>query len=147
MKLRTFLMLLAASGLVFVLSLLYTPNREVLNQRIFLSRDVSLPVWAMFLLVALTAMADPVVFGLIRDVKQLMDSVTRRRAIKAQKEIEQRYLLGTNKSAYKRLSYHVLSHSDASDGSLVVMSTITEFGLAAERTPCSPKITSRTSRG
>jgi lipopolysaccharide biosynthesis regulator YciM len=93
-KLRTFVMLLAASGLVFVLSLLYTPNREVLNQRLFLSRDVSLPVWAMFLLVALSAMAVPVVFGLLRDVKQLMDSVTRRRAIKAQKEIEQRYLLG-----------------------------------------------------
>ena len=94
MKLRTFLMLLVASGLVFLLSILYTPNRDVLNQRIFLSRDVSLPVWAMFLLVALCAMAIPVVFGLIRDVKQLMDSVTRRRVIRAQKEIEQRYLLG-----------------------------------------------------
>jgi lipopolysaccharide biosynthesis regulator YciM len=93
-KLRTFLMLLAASGLVFVLSLLYTPNRDTLNQRIFFSRDVSLPVWATFLLVALCAMAVVVVFGLLRDVKQLMDSVTRRRAIKAQKEIEQRYVLG-----------------------------------------------------
>ena len=80
MKLRTFLMLLAASGVVFVLSLLYTPNRETLNQRIFLSRDISLPVWATFLLVALCAMAVPVVFGMLRDVKQLVDSVTRRRA-------------------------------------------------------------------
>jgi lipopolysaccharide biosynthesis regulator YciM len=93
-KLRTFLMLLVASGLVFLLSVLYTPNREVLTQRIFLSRDVSLPVWAMFLLVALFAMAIPVIFGLLRDVKQLLDSVTKRRALKAQKEIEQRYLLG-----------------------------------------------------
>jgi lipopolysaccharide biosynthesis regulator YciM len=93
-KLRTFLMLLAASGLVFVLSLLYTPNRGTLNQRIFFSNDVSLPVWATFLLVALCAMAVVVVFGLLRDVKHLMDSVTRRRAIKAQKEIEQRYVLG-----------------------------------------------------
>ncbi|MCI0410537.1 MAG: tetratricopeptide repeat protein, partial [Acidobacteria bacterium] len=94
MKLRTFFMLLAASGLVFVLSLLYTPNRETLNQRIFFSRDVSLPVWATFLLVALCSMAVVVVFGLLRDVKQLMDSVTQRRAIKARKEIEQRYVLG-----------------------------------------------------
>jgi len=87
-------MLLAASGLVFVLSLLYTPNRETLNERIFFSRDVSLPVWATFLLVALCAMAVPVVFGMLRDVKQLVDSVTRRRAIKLRKEIEQRYVLG-----------------------------------------------------
>src|SRR5262245_21654147 len=87
-------MLLVASGLVFLLSVLYTPNREVLTQPIFLSRDLSLPVWGMFLLVALSAMAIPVVFGLLRDVKQLMDSVTRRRAIKTQQEIEQRYRLG-----------------------------------------------------
>jgi len=93
-KLRTFLMLLAASGVVFVLSLLYTPNRETLNQRIFLSRDISLPVWATFLLVALCAMAVPVVFGMLRDVKQLVDSVTRRRAARLRKEIEQRYILG-----------------------------------------------------
>ena len=94
MKLRTFLVLLAASGLVFVLSLLYTPNSETLNQRIFLSRDVSLPVWAMFLLVALASMALPVIFGLLRDVRHLMDSVTRRRAVRSKKEIEQRYVLG-----------------------------------------------------
>jgi lipopolysaccharide biosynthesis regulator YciM len=93
-KLRTFLMLLAASGLVFVLSLLYTPNREILNREIFFSRDVSLPVWAVFLLVSLSSMAVPVVFGLLRDVKQLMESVTRRRALKTQKEIEVRYRLG-----------------------------------------------------
>jgi len=68
-KLRTFLMLLAASGLVFVLSLLYTPNREILNQNISLSEHLSVPVWGAFLLVALALMAVPVLFGLLRDVK------------------------------------------------------------------------------
>ncbi|PYQ13475.1 MAG: hypothetical protein DMH00_04220 [Acidobacteria bacterium] len=94
MKLRTFLMLLAASGMVFVLSLLYTPNRGTLNQRIFITRDMSLPVWATFMLVGLICMAVPVIFGLLRDVKHLMDSVMRRRALRTQKEIEVRYVLG-----------------------------------------------------
>src|SRR5262245_17807826 len=87
-------MLLAASGLVFVLSLLYTPNREVLNQKVLLSEHLSMPVWGTFLLVALAAMAVPVLFGLLRDVKQVVDSVTRRRALKIRKEIEVRYVLG-----------------------------------------------------
>ncbi len=94
MKLRTFLMLLAASGLVFVLSRLYTPNREILNQKIFLAESLSMPVWGTFLLVALASMAVPVLFGLLRDVKQVVDSVTRRRALKTRKEIEVRYVLG-----------------------------------------------------
>ena len=94
MKFRTFLLLLAASGLVFVLSLLYIPNRDTLSQRIFLSRDLSLPVWAMFFLVSLSSMAVPVAFGLLRDVRHLMESVTKRRSQKAQKELEQRYVLG-----------------------------------------------------
>jgi len=93
-KLRTFLFILTASSLVFVLSLLYAPNSETLTRHIFLSRDFSMPVWAAFMFVALASMAVPVVFGLLRDVKQLLDSVTRRRALRTQKEMERRYVLG-----------------------------------------------------
>lgn len=94
MKLRTFFFILAASALVFILSVLYTPNAETLNQKVFLSRDFSMPVWAAFLFVALAAMAVPVIFGMARDVKQLLDSVTRRRAVRTRQEMERRYVLG-----------------------------------------------------
>jgi lipopolysaccharide biosynthesis regulator YciM len=94
MRLRTFFFLFAASVLVLVLALLYRPNAEVLNTHIELSRDFSLPVWAAFLFVSLASMAVPVIFGLLRDVKQLLDSVTRRRTVRLQKEMERLYLLG-----------------------------------------------------
>jgi len=93
-RLRTFFFIVAASGLVFVLSLLYRPNAEVLGGHIALSRDFSLPVWAAFLFVSLASMAVPVVFGLLRDVKHLLDSVTRRRTVRLQKEMERLYVLG-----------------------------------------------------
>lgn len=94
MKLRTFFFILAAAFLVLVLSLLYRPNSEVLNSKIFLSRDFSMPVWAAFLFTALAAMAVPVIFGMLRDVKNLLDRITRRRAVRSQKEMERRYVLG-----------------------------------------------------
>jgi lipopolysaccharide biosynthesis regulator YciM len=93
-RLRTFFFIIAASVLVLVLALLYRPNAEVLNTQIQLSRDFSLPVWAAFLFVSLASMAVPVIFGLLRDVKQMLDSVTRRRTVRLQKEMERLYLLG-----------------------------------------------------
>ena len=112
MKLRTFFFLLIASGAVFVLSLLYPANSQVLNQRIFLSRDLSLPVWAAFLFVSLAAMAVPVIFGMLRDVKRLLDRITRRRAIRDQKDIERRYLLGIEAILNGR-EERALEHFDA----------------------------------
>ncbi len=95
MRLRSFFFLLAASGLVTILALLYAPNAEVLHAPIQLSRDFSLPVWAAFFFVSLASMAVPIIFGLLRDVKRLLDSVTRRRTLRRQKEMERLYLLGT----------------------------------------------------
>ena len=94
MKLRTFFFLLSGAVLVFVLSLLYTPNSETLNRPIVLTRDFTMPVWAAFLFVALASMAIPLIFGLLRDVKHLFDSITRRRVVRTQKELERRYVLG-----------------------------------------------------
>src|SRR5262245_11837862 len=86
-KLQTFFFLLGGAVLVFVLSLLYTPNSETLNRPIVLTRDFTMPVWAAFLFVALASMAIPLIFGLLRDVKHLFDSITRRRVARTQKEM------------------------------------------------------------
>ncbi len=94
MRLRTFFFIIAASGLVFVLAFLYAPNAIVLNEHISLARDFTLPVWAVFIFVSLASMAVPVIFGLLRDVKRLLDGVTRRRQLRLQKETERLYLLG-----------------------------------------------------
>jgi len=94
-RLRSFFFILAASGFVTILALLYAPNAEVLHTHIKLSRDFSLPVWAAFFFVSLASMAVPIIFGLLRDVKRLLDSVTRRRTLRRQKEMERLYLLGT----------------------------------------------------
>jgi lipopolysaccharide biosynthesis regulator YciM len=93
-KLRTFFYFLAGGSLVPVLAILYQRNREALGQKVFLSRDFSMPIWAAFVFVALAAMAVPILFGLLRDVKQLLDRITRRRALRSREEMERRYVLG-----------------------------------------------------
>jgi lipopolysaccharide biosynthesis regulator YciM len=93
-RLRTFFFVIVLSVIVLILAILYRPNATVLDSHIQLSRDFSLPVWAAFLFVSLASMAVPVVFGLLRDVKHLLDSVTRRRTARLQKEVERLYLLG-----------------------------------------------------
>ncbi|HET8946792.1 MAG TPA: hypothetical protein VFQ07_07405, partial [Candidatus Polarisedimenticolia bacterium] len=76
MKIRTVLYLTLGATLVAVLSVLYTANRAVLDQSLVLSHGITLPVWGCLLLASLLSMLIPILFGLLKDAREFLSSLT-----------------------------------------------------------------------
>ncbi|HEU4401962.1 MAG TPA: tetratricopeptide repeat protein [Candidatus Polarisedimenticolia bacterium] len=94
MKIRTVLSLMLGAIVVAVLSILYTSNRNSLDQPIFFGSGLSMPAWLCFLLVSGVSMLVPLLFGVLRDLRRMVGGLTARRRLKSQQEAEERYLLG-----------------------------------------------------
>ncbi|MFQ5877279.1 MAG: tetratricopeptide repeat protein [Acidobacteriota bacterium] len=94
MKVRTVLYLMIGAIAVAALSILYSTNREILDQHLFLGQGLSIPVWFSILAVSVVSMLVPLLFGLVRDVRRVFTNLTARRRVRSQKEAEERYLLG-----------------------------------------------------
>ena len=76
MKIRTVLYLTLGAILVAVLSVLYTANRAVLDQSLSLGHGITLPVWGCLLLASLLSMLVPILFGLLKDAREFLSSLT-----------------------------------------------------------------------
>ena len=94
MKIRTVLYLMFGATVVAVLSILYTLNRDVLNQPLVVGRGLTMPVWLCFLGVSLVSMLVPLLFGLLRDLRRMVGGLTVRRRQRSQQEAEEGYLQG-----------------------------------------------------
>jgi tetratricopeptide (TPR) repeat protein len=94
MKIRTVAYLMIGAIVVAVLSILYTTNQETLDRRLLFGQGLWMPVWVCILVVSGISMLVPLLFGLLRDLRQVFGSLTDRRRMKSQQEAEERYLQG-----------------------------------------------------
>ena len=94
MKIRTVLYLTLGAIVVAALSVIYSANRDALNQPIILGRALTMPVWACLLLACGISMLVPLLFGLLRDLRSFFSNLTARRRQISLQEAEQLYLLG-----------------------------------------------------
>ncbi|HZN04470.1 MAG TPA: hypothetical protein VFD06_12885, partial [Candidatus Polarisedimenticolia bacterium] len=76
MKIRTVLYLTLGAILVAVLSVLYTTNRAVLDQSLSLGHGITMPVWGCLLLASLLSMLIPILFGLLKDAREFLSTLT-----------------------------------------------------------------------
>ena len=102
MKVRTVLYLMIGAVIVAALSILYSTNREILNQHIFIGHGLSIPVWFCMLVLSGISMLVPMLFGLVRDVRRMFNNLTARRRVRSQKEAEERYLMGVESMLHGR---------------------------------------------
>jgi lipopolysaccharide biosynthesis regulator YciM len=94
MKIRTVLYLTIGAIVVSVLSILYAANRDVLNQQVLLAHGLSLPVWVCILFASGFSMLVPLLFGLLRDLRDFFSTLSARRQAIDAREAEKRYVRG-----------------------------------------------------
>lgn len=94
MRVRTFLFVLLAMGVVYALASLFLSNREVLERSFHFWGGVDLPVGLTLLVFLLIGVAITVLAGLTREAGALVDRSRRRRATKKAEEIEEEYTRG-----------------------------------------------------
>lgn len=94
MRVRTFLFILLAVGVVYASASLFVSNREVLERPFRFWGGVDLPVGLTLLMFLLVGVGITVLAGLTREVGILVDRSRRRRATRRAEEIEEEYTRG-----------------------------------------------------
>jgi lipopolysaccharide biosynthesis regulator YciM len=94
MKVRTFLFILLAMGVVYAASSLFVSNREVLERPFHFWGGVDLPVGLALLIFLLVGVAITMIAGLTREAGMLVERSRRRKATKRSEEIEEEYTRG-----------------------------------------------------
>jgi lipopolysaccharide biosynthesis regulator YciM len=94
MRLRTFLFVVMAMGVVYAAATLFVDNGEVLARSFHFWGGVDLPVGLALLVFLLVGMAITVMAGLTREIGLMVDRNRRKKATRRAEEVEEQYTHG-----------------------------------------------------
>ena len=94
MRVRTFLFIVLAMGVVYALASLFLANREVLERSFHFWGGADLPLGLTLLVFLVVGVVITVLAGLTREAGVLVDQSRRRRATRRAEEIEEEYTRG-----------------------------------------------------
>lgn len=94
MRVRTFLFILVAMGIIYAVASLFVTNREVLERSFHFWGGVDLPVGLTLLVFLVIGVVMTVLAGLTREAGMLVERSRRRKATRRAEEIEEEYSRG-----------------------------------------------------
>ena len=94
MRVRTFLLILAALAIVFPIAFVSDSNMELLRQPILLGAGSSVPVWGAMLLFFVLGVALVLMLGGAREAARTWDHWRMRKASRKSEDIEDEYSRG-----------------------------------------------------